>query len=142
MKHERKRVVLDTNTIISGLIHPQSVPADALRKALLECDVFVSRETWGELQDVLFRPKFDRYFDDPTLTREQFLDYYEAKAILCEVSSVVTDCGDPKDNKFLSLAIDAEADFLVTGDGRDLLKMNPYRGVAIVSSKNFLAIDE
>ena len=43
MKHERKRVVLDTNTIISGVIRPQSIPADVLRKALLECDVFSLR---------------------------------------------------------------------------------------------------
>ena len=63
MKHEHKRVVLDTETIVSGLILPISVPADALRKAFLECDVFVSTETWGELQNVLCRPKLDRYFD-------------------------------------------------------------------------------
>ena len=138
MKQDRKRVVLDTNTIISGVIRPLSVPADALRKAFLECEVFVSTETLDELQDVLFRPKFDRYFDDLTLTRERFLEFYRAKAILCEISEIVTDCRDLKDNKFLALALAAKADVLVTGDGRDLLKMHPYRGVSIGSAREFL----
>ena len=101
MKQERERVVLDTNTIISGVIRPLSVSAEALRKA--------------------------------------FLELYRAKAILCEVSEIVTDCRDAKDNKFLSLALSAEAKVLVTGDGRDLLKMHPYRGVAIVCARDFLA---
>lgn len=140
MKHERKRVVLDTNTIVSGVIRPLYVPAEALRKALLECDVFVSRETFGELQNVLTRNKFDRYFADPLLNRAQFLDHYGKKAIECEVSGVVTDCRDPKDNKFLALALAAQADFIVTGDARDLLNMNPYRGVHIVTAKAFLTV--
>ena len=138
MKLEPKRVVLDTETIVSGLILPISVPANALRKAFLDCDVLVSAETWGELQDILFRPKFDRYFDSPSLTREQFLEFYRTKAIWCEVSEIATDCRDPKDNKFLALALAAQASVLVTGDGRDLLKMHPYRGVSIFSASDFL----
>lgn len=62
--------------------------------------------------------KFDRCFDSPPLTREQFLELYRAKTLVCEVSEIVMDCRDPKDNKFLALALAAQADVLVTGDGR------------------------
>ena len=89
--------------------------------------------------------KFDRCFDSPPLTREQFLELYRAKTLVCEVSEIVMDCRDPKDNKFLALALAAQADVLVTGDGRretgdgrDLLKMHPYRGVSIFSARDFL----
>ena len=138
MKPGLRRVVLDTNTIISGVIRPLSVPADAIRRALLECSIFVSTETFSELQDVIFRSKFDRYFEGFGSTREQFIELYSAKAIWCEVSEIITDCRDPKGNKFLALAIAAKADCLVTGDGRDLLNMHPYNGVAIVSARDFL----
>ena len=49
----------------------------------------------------------------------------------------VYDCADPKDNKFLALALSAKADMLVTGDKKHLLPMNPYNGVSIVSIETF-----
>jgi uncharacterized protein len=49
----------------------------------------------------------------------------------------VTDCRDPKDNKFLALALDANAQTIVTGH-QDLLVMHPYSGVAICTPVQFL----
>ena len=54
-----------------------------------------------------------------------------------EVTGVVTDCRDSKDNKFLELAIDGQASHIVSGD-EDLTILNPFRGVPIVSPKAFL----
>lgn len=65
-------MIFDTNTLISGLIIPGSVPDQAIRKALDECDVFVSNETSDEQLQVLFRPKFDRYFQTGDSVRERF----------------------------------------------------------------------
>ena len=44
------------------------------------------------------------------------------------VVSVIDDCRDEKDNKFLALAIDSDATLIVTGDD-DLLALNAFRGV-------------
>jgi predicted nucleic acid-binding protein len=55
MKNERRRVILDTNKIISGLLKPDSRPDKAIQKAFDECNIFVSEETLEELQDVLFK---------------------------------------------------------------------------------------
>ena len=54
-----------------------------------------------------------------------------------DVVTRVVECRDPKDNKFLELAIDAHADTIVSGDS-DLLCLHPWRSVAIVSPAAFL----
>ncbi|WP_373510576.1 hypothetical protein [Thiocapsa sp.] len=52
-----RRVILDTGVLVSAAIRPDSVPALALEKALLNFDVCVSRDTLAELVTVLSRPK-------------------------------------------------------------------------------------
>jgi predicted nucleic acid-binding protein len=47
-------------------------------------------------------------------------------------------CRDAKDNKFLALALAAEADALICSDD-DLLVMHPWRGIAIVTPAEFLS---
>jgi uncharacterized protein len=51
----------------------------------------------------------------------------------------VRQCRDPKDDKFLELALNGRADLLITGD-RDLLAMDPWRGVAIMSAQKYLNV--
>ena len=53
------------------------------------------------------------------------------------VQSVITDCRDADDNKFLALALDSAAKFIVTGD-RDLLELHPWRGVQVLTSGDFV----
>lgn len=48
-------------------------------------------------------------------------------------------CRDPKDDKFLELAVNGNADYIVTGD-RDLLVLNPFQNIAILSVSEFLAL--
>ena len=48
-------------------------------------------------------------------------------------------CRDPDDDKLLELAVNGAADFIVTGDD-DLLVMNPFRGIAIVTPAEFLTV--
>jgi predicted nucleic acid-binding protein len=50
----------------------------------------------------------------------------------------VTLCSDPRDNKFLELALAGGAHWLVTGD-RDLLEIGHFRGTTILTSREFLA---
>ena len=62
------------------------------------------------------------------------------KVIFIEPTEIITDCRDPKDNKFLELAVASDAQFIVTGD-IDLLVLNPYRGITILKSGDFLALE-
>ena len=49
----------------------------------------------------------------------------------------ITECRDPKDNKFLELAVAGKADCIVTGD-KDLLELHPFRNIRIITPKEFL----
>ncbi len=59
---------------------------------------------------------------------------------LVEVTEVVTDYRDEKDDKILELAVSGRADYIVSGDG-DLLVLNPYRGVSIMRAQDFLGVE-
>ena len=48
-------------------------------------------------------------------------------------------CRDPEDVKILGLALSAHADFIVTGD-QDLLVLNEFRGIPIVTPRSFSTI--
>jgi len=58
-------------------------------------------------------------------------------AILVEIQAPIRACRDPKDDKFLELAVDGRADAIVTGDG-DLLDLHPFRGIAILMPADYL----
>ena len=68
---------------------------------------------------------------------ELFARYVNSVTIVPQ-AAMVRECRDPKDDKFLELALDGQADLLVTGD-EDLLALHPWRGIPILSPANYLA---
>ena len=66
-------------------------------------------------------------------------DVIEVLAQRVEPTETVDDCRDPKDNKYLALAAAAGAEILVSSDA-DLLVLDPWRGVRIVTPAQFLAL--
>lgn len=97
---------------------------------------FVSVETLNELRSVLLRPKLNAY--SPREERLQFIEDFETFAIPTAVQSSISVCRDPRDDKFLSLAVSGNADLILTGDN-DLLVLHPFRGIDILSPKDYLA---
>lgn len=137
-----KRVVLDTSTLISAALRPDSTPRQALLTAVASATLCASPATLAELEQVLMRDKFDRYLDQAT--RREFLDLYRRHARLfnvteAEEAALPQACRDPRDNKFLALALYCSADALVSSDD-DLLVMNPYQGIPIWTPKEFLQL--
>ncbi len=131
-----KPIVLDTNLVVSAFLQPRGTAAEALGIALREFEVVMAEPTLAELADVLSRDKFDRYLDKPT-RRALLRDYAEAaRAVI--VTESVADCRDPRDNKFLELALAAGARLVISGDRRDLLSMSPWRGIEIVAVRAFV----
>jgi putative PIN family toxin of toxin-antitoxin system len=131
------RCVFDTNTVVSAALFRGSVPEQALFLALRIDAILMSRELADELNDVLSRPRFDRYADREN--REEFLQDLVRQAESVEVTERVRACRDPKDDKILELAVNGNADFIVTGDD-DLLVMNPFRNIEILRAAEFLAV--
>jgi uncharacterized protein len=128
--------VLDTNVIVSALLSPRSVPRQAFDLAFVRGTVLISDVIIAELDDVLRRPKFNRYISEDD--RSQFLAKFIQDAIFTEVTEIITDCRDPKDNKFLELAVSGSAQYIVSGDA-DLLVLHPFRDVSIVTPQVFVS---
>ena len=134
----KENIVLDTNTIMSALLFPKSISRQAYDKAADHFQIICSEKCYQELLNVASRPKFDRYF--PVKDRLYFINAFYLKSLFIEPTETITDCRDPKDNKFLELAVAANALFIVTGDD-DLLVLNPYRHITILKSGDFLTLE-
>ena len=133
-----KRIVVDTNLLISRLLLPDSVPGEAVRKAEREGSILASRVTLDELTEVLGRRKLDPY-----VKIEQRQEYLRLLLRIIEVVAIkhhVRVCRDPSDDKFLELAMSGEADLMLTGD-RDLLALHPFRGIPIVTAAEYVRAD-
>ena len=129
------RCVFDTNVIVSAALLAGSVPRMAFDKALGEGRVLISAPVLLELAEVLSRKKLDRYLLEGE--RMRFLVALLKEAELVEITEAVSECRDEKDNKFLELAVSGTADCIVSGDD-DLLVLNPFRGIPILTPREFL----
>ncbi len=135
MHQEPERIVADTNLLVSRLLLPQSLPAKAVCKAVDEGQLLVSDATLGELADVLSRAKFDPYVS--LEDRQDFIRVLNRVAERIIVTAPIKACRDPKDDKFLEVALNGEANLILTGD-RDLLALHPFRGIDILSPREYL----
>jgi putative PIN family toxin of toxin-antitoxin system len=132
---EPTRFVADTNIILSRLFFIDSVPARAMRRATAEYQLIVCSETLRELESVLSRPKFDIYL---TLNeRLQFFHRLHLSALPIEDIPAIAACRDPKDDKFLALALAGHASMILSGD-QDLLILHPFRGIDILTPRQYL----
>jgi putative PIN family toxin of toxin-antitoxin system len=114
------RVALDTNVLLSALLF-RSVPMTWLRLAWQTNEILplVSRDTVSELLRVLGYPKFSLGAPERDELLADYLPWCETVRIP-EAPPVIPDCRDPYDRPFLQLAIEGQADTLLTCD-KDLL---------------------
>jgi uncharacterized protein len=131
------RYVFDTNVIVSALVFGSGNPSQALRYALNEGEILLSLDLLDELRDVLGRPKFDRFITREE--RDEFLTALVTRATLVEMIEKIQGCRDPKDDKVLELAVNGQAEYIVSGD-QDLLVLNPFRQVSIITPEEFVRI--
>lgn len=130
------KFVIDVNVFISALLFPKSKPYLAVEKAQDLGDILMSIEVWKELEEVTARPKFNRYLD--VEDRLKFLlDLSNTVSLVININQRINECRDPKDNKYLELAVSGKADYIITGD-QDLLVLNPFREIKIITVDQFL----
>ncbi|MBV8063448.1 MAG: putative toxin-antitoxin system toxin component, PIN family [Nevskia sp.] len=122
--------MLDTSTLVSAALRPDSVPRRAFQRIVARHEICVSSATLDELFEVLARRKFERYLEHAE--RMAFAELYRAHTRLFAVLTEVSDCRDPKHNKFLSLALTCAADVIVASD-QDLLVLHPYRKIPVLT---------
>lgn len=130
-----RRIVLDTNVLVSAALRNGSVPHRSLLKARMEGRLLASDETLAEFRSVLLRDKIDR--DVARVLRLNLLEEYARLCTLIPITHPIRACRDPRDDKFLEVAVHGRADAIVTGDA-DLLALNPFRGIAILMPTEYL----
>ncbi len=97
--------------------------------------MLLSDDTLAEIVEVIRRPKFDKYLLPDE--RDRFLAALIQEAVHVVPTERVAACPDPKDNKWLELAVAGNSFHLISGDD-DLLSLDGFRGIAIVTPAVFV----
>ena len=136
MPNKPHRVILDTNLWISFLITKDYTKLDFIlfsKKATL----LFSEELMDEFLEVIKRPRLKKYFDNADV--QKLISIINEYAELISVKNKVNICRDEKDNFLLSLAIEGQANFLITGD-KDLLIIRKVETTKIISISDYINI--
>ena len=124
------KVILDTNVFVSALLFRGEL---SVLVPMWKDGAFIpifSKETFAEFKAVLAYPKFKLTQDEiDRIIQEEVLPYFEVVDVTHTVFGV---CKDRHDDKFLSCAVSACADTLVSGD-RALYQLKKFKSVKVVS---------
>ena len=131
------RFVFDANVMISALLFNDSVPGRAFSRARSLGTILVSGASLTELGRVLGGDRFDRYVT--RAERDEFFAALIRESEAIEITETVRACRDPNDDRILELALNGRATCIVTGDA-DLLALNPFRNIEIVTPTRFLEL--
>lgn len=130
------RFIVDANVIISASLSKYSVPFRALEMVLDHHTLLISEETFIELKNTLYKSKFDKYFSPDDARPGVLNTILKYSSVIIPYINVLV-CRDPDDNKYLELAHSGKADCIITSDP-DLLVLNPFENISILTPKEFL----
>ena len=133
MQIKRNRIIIDTNLWISYLI---TKGFKRLDKLIFndEARLVFSQELIDEFIEVSKRPKFKKHFSSDDVS--SLLILFDTFGEFVKVKSNVNVCRDLKDNFLLSLSIDSQANYLITGDN-DLLELKNFGKTIILTISDF-----
>lgn len=131
-----QKVIIDTNVLISALIQ-RSYPYQIISKPFIDqkIELCISEPVMQEYYDVLNRKKFSKY-PDFIVQAEKMLAMIESKAIVFSPKIKLDIISDLDDNKFLELADECKANFLITGNTAHFTMKN-YQETQIISLKEY-----
>ena len=130
------RIVLDTNVLISALMfgwNPRMILESVIRGDL---DLFVSEAIIFEFGEVLKRPKFGI---PPSIINQIISELSTISELVRPSGNIAKKTDDPADNRILECAVEAKADYIVSGDNH-LRELKEYRSFKIVTPQDLLEI--
>lgn len=130
------RCVLDTNIYISALLLSDSNRRRALNLVVGTGKILLSCPALGRALRSFESARLRRYLDEEDV--RTFLAALTREAEWINPRVTISACRDPKDDKFLELAVSGHASHFVTGDS-DLLVLHPFQEIAILSLQSFVA---
>jgi uncharacterized protein len=131
-----QRIIIDTNVLVSALIQ-RSYPYFILNSCVFDnqVELCISDDLFDEYFNVLHRPKFSR-FSDFLNNAELVLSQIDSKAKKFIPRQQINEIADKPDNRLLELAVESDANFLITGNTKDFT-MDYYQNTKIVSPKEY-----
>ena len=133
------RVVLDTGILIAALITTDTPPAliyQAWRKK--QFDLVTSEWQLDEFRRVSRYPKLRRFLNP--VEAGNLISGLRHRATILETLPTIELSSDPDDNPVLAMAEASQAQYLVTGDKKDLLAIGTIGSTHIVSARQFVEI--
>ena len=130
------KVVIDTNVFISGVLTKGGNPSLLIKvwRRTQKYQLFVTEEIIQEVLRVMRKLNFS-----PNIIRDWDKDIRKNAIQVVPTRKIELIKEDPPDNMFLECAIEAHANYIVTGD-KHLRKLNEFEGTEIVNAKKFLDI--
>jgi putative PIN family toxin of toxin-antitoxin system len=129
------KAVLDTNVVLSAHLideGPSRLIFDVVFPGYFRC--FVSKPLLEEYEEVLKRPRFE--LDPREIARS--MGFMRNAAILVVPRKRLQITNDPDDNKVLECALEARADYVVTGNTRDFPER--FQDIRIITPRRFMTL--
>ena len=128
------KVVLDTNVLISAILFggkPRQILEKAIRGEIRLC---LSEPILEELKGVLQRSKFDY---SPEMIQVILTELTGISDFVNPSKTIDVVSQDPEDNRIVECAVEAGANYIITGDFH-LLKLSRYRNIEVLNAGAFL----
>ncbi|MBI2103897.1 putative toxin-antitoxin system toxin component, PIN family [Candidatus Woesebacteria bacterium] len=131
-------VTLDTNVYVSGTTIP-GCPPGQIMQAWEEnrIKVALSEPILTEIQEVFSRPYFQTKLGWSSVKLDQYMNNLRFSAIVVPGATPVNVCKDPSDNILFSCALEANSDYIISGD-KAVLDVKQFRNTFVVSPRDFV----
>ena len=135
------KVVLDANVFVGAVLKPHSDLAkifELVREDKIK--LILSEDILLEIRTVLLYPKIRKRHRRTQKEIDEFLNKVSQASILVQGRIEPDEIReDPADNKYLSAALEAKADFIVSGD-HHLKDLKVFEGIRILDPSAFLVL--
>lgn len=132
------RIVPDSNVLISGGTISTAPPSEIItswRAGKVEfalCDAILI-----EVRKVLCRPYFAQRVGWSQQTVTSYVNQLRKAALIVPAKTKLNVCRDPHDNVVFACALEAQADYIVSGD-KDVLEVGVFLNIPTVSPSQFI----
>jgi len=127
------KVVFDTNVLIAALLTEGLCSGLLIRARKHNFDLVLCDDIIREFKGILTK-KFKVSSSDISEITSIIIE--ASSKILHKTISVPRICRDPNDDMIIACAVDAHADYIVTGD-EDLLILKRYKNILIINPQHF-----
>jgi putative PIN family toxin of toxin-antitoxin system len=130
------KAVFDTNVLIAAFLTEGLCSGLLLRARKQAFNLVLCDDIIREFEDILIK-KFKLASTD--ISEILSIVSEAASEIIHKLGPIPNICRDPNDDMIIACAIDAAADYIVTGD-EDLLILKNYKDIVIINPRNFEAL--